>query len=131
MNLHSPKITIPKSSSKVFDFLINFKNFKKLMPGNISKFELLEKDKFIFAISGMPEIVLEKKSEEAFNSIVLGSAAGKLDFTLETVVTELSQQQSQVQMKFSGNFNPMMAMMIKGPITKFIETLATKIPDAF
>ena len=131
MNLHSPKITIPKSTSRVFDFLSNLKNFEKLMPENISKFELLEKDKFIFAISGMPEIVLEKKSEEAFNSIVLGSAAGKLDFTLETVVTELSQQQSQVQMKFSGNFNPMMAMMIKGPITKFIETLATKIPDAF
>ena len=131
MNLHSPKITIPKSTSKVFDFLSNLKNFEKLMPENISKFELLEKDKFIFAISGMPEIVLEKKSEEAFNSIVLGSAAGKLDFTLETVVTELSQQQSQVQMNFSGNFNPMMAMMIKGPITKFIETIATKIPDAF
>ena len=101
------------------------------MPGNISKFELLEKDKFIFAISGMPEIVLEKKSEEAFNSIVLGSAAGKLDFTLETVITELCQKQSQVQLNFSGDFNPMMAMMIKGPITKFIETLVTKIPDAF
>lgn len=131
MNLQSPKTTIPKSTSKVFDFLSNLKNFEKLMPENISNFELLEKDKFIFAISGMPEIILEKKSEEAFNSIVLGSAAGKLDFTLETVITELSQQHSQVHLNFSGNFNPMMAMMIKGPITKFIETLVTKIPDAF
>ena len=131
MNLQSPKITIPKSTSKVFDFLSNLKNFEKLMPENISKFELLEKDKFIFALSGMPEIVLEKKSEDAFNSIVLGSAAGKLDFTLETVITELSQQQSQVQLNFSGDFNPMVAMMIKGPITKFIETIVKKIPDTF
>ena len=131
MNLQSPKITIPKSTSKVFDFLSNLKNFEKLMPENISKFELLEKDKFIFALSGMPEIVLEKKSENAFNSIVLGSAAGKLDFALETVITELSQQQSQVQLNFSGDFNPMVAMMIKGPITKFIETLVKKIPNTF
>ena len=131
MNLHSPKITIPKSTSKVFDFLSNLKNFEKLMPENISKFELLEKDKFIFALSGMPEIVLEKKSEDAFNSIVLGSAAGKLNFVLETVITELSQQQSQVQLNFSGDFNPMVAMMIKGPITKFIETLVKKIPNTF
>ena len=131
MNLQSPKITIPKSTSKVFDFLSDLKNFEKLMPENISKFELLEKDKFIFALSGMPEIVLEKKSEDAFNSIVLGSAAGKLDFALETVITELSQQQSQVQLNFSGDFNPMVAIMIKGPITKFIETLVTKIPDTF
>ena len=50
MNLYSPKITIPKSTSKVFDFLSNLKNFEKLMPENISKFELLEKDKFIFDI---------------------------------------------------------------------------------
>ena len=131
MNLQSPKITIPKSASKVFDFLSNLKNFEKLMPENISNFELLDEDKFIFAISGMPEIVLEKKSEEAFNSIVLGSAAGKLDFTLETFITELSQQQSQVQLNFSGDFNPMVAMMIKGPITKFIETIVKKIPDTF
>ena len=131
MNLHSPKIIIPKSTSKVFDFLSNLKNFEKLMPENISKFELIEKDKFIFTINGMPKIVLEKKSEEAFNSIVLGSAAGKLDFALETVITELSQQQSQVQLNFSGDFNPMVAMMIKGPITKFIETLVKKIPDTF
>ena len=131
MNLHSPKIIIPKSTSKVFDFLSNLKNFEKLMPENISKFKLLEKDKFIFAICGMPEIVLEKKAEEAPNSIVLGAAAGKQDFTLETVIKELSQQQSQVQLNFSGDFNPMMAMMVKGPITKFIETLAIKIPDAF
>ena len=131
MNLQSPKITIPKSTSKVFDFLSNLKNFEKLMPENISKFELLEKDKFIFALTGMPEIVLEKKSEDAFNSIVLGSAAGKFDFALETVITELSQQQSQVQLNFSGDFNPMVAMMIKGPITKFIETIVKKIPDTF
>jgi len=131
MNIQSPKITIPKSSSEVFDFLSDLKNFEKLMPENIIKFELLEKDKFIFTLSGMPEIILKKKSEQAFNSIVLGAAAGKLDFTLETVVTELNQQQSEVQLSFSGDFNPMMAMMIKSPITKFIETLATKIPSAF
>jgi len=29
-----------------------------------------------------------------------------------------------VQLFFEGEFNAMMAMMIKGPISKFIETLA-------
>ena len=61
MNLQSPKITIPKSTSEVFGFLSDLKNFEKLMPENIIKFELLEKDKFIFALSGMPEIILKKK----------------------------------------------------------------------
>ena len=40
----------------------------------------------------------------------------------------LSETKSDVQLIFDGEFNAMMAMMIKGPISKFIETLATNIP---
>ena len=40
----------------------------------------------------------------------------------------ISENKSEVQLKFEGDFNAMMAMMIKRPITKFIETLALNIP---
>jgi len=130
MNLESPKISLTKSANEVFDFLSNVKNFEGLMPENISKFELLEKDKFIFALTGMPEIILQKKSEEAPNSIFLGAAGGKLDFTLKANITSIEANKTEVQLSFTGDFNPMMAMMIKGPISKFIETLATNIPKS-
>ncbi len=130
MNLESPKISLTKSANEVFDFLSNVKNFEGLMPENISKFELLEKDKFIFALTGMPEIILQKKSEEAPISIVLGAAGGKLDFTLKAKIEIIEANKTEVQMSFTGDFNPMMAMMIKGPISKFIETLATNIPKS-
>mgnify|MGYP001471163857 FL=1 len=130
MNLESPKISLTKSANEVFDFLSNVKNFEGLMPENISKFELLEKDKFIFALTGMPEIILQKKSEEAPNNIVLGAAGGKLDFTLKANITSIEANKTEVQLSFTGDFNPMMAMMIKGPISKFIETLATNIPKS-
>jgi hypothetical protein len=130
MNLESPKINLSKSANEVFDFLSNVKNFEGLMPKNINKFELLEKDKFIFALTGMPEIILQKKSEEALNSIVLGAAGGKLDFTLKANITSIEANKTEVQLSFTGDFNPMIAMMIKGPISKFIETLATNIPKS-
>jgi carbon monoxide dehydrogenase subunit G len=130
MNLESPKISLTKSANEVFDFLSNVKNFEGLMPENISKFELLEKDKFIFALTGMPEIILQKKSEEAPISIVLGAAGGKLNFTLKAKIEIIEANKTEVQMSFTGDFNPMMAMMIKGPISKFIETLATNIPKS-
>ena len=130
MNLESPKISLTKSANEVFDFLSNVKNFEGLMPENISKFELLEKDKFIFALTGMPEIILQKKSEEAPNSIVLGAAGRKLDFTLKANITSIEANKTEVELSFTGDFNPMMAMMIKGPISKFIETLATNIPKS-
>lgn len=130
MNLESPKISLSKSANEVFDFLSNVKNFEGLMPENISKFELLEKDKFIFALTGMPEIILQKKSEKAPKIIVLGAAGGKLDFTLKANITIIEANKTEVQLSFTGDFNPMMAMMIKGPISKFIETLATNIPKS-
>ena len=130
MNLESQKISLSKSANEVFDFLSNVKNFEGLMPENISKFELLEKDKFIFALTGMPEIILQKKSEEAPISIVLGAAGGKLDFNLKANITSIEANKTEVQLSFTGDFNPMMAMMIKGPISKFIETLATNIPKS-
>tara|TARA_R110002049_G_scaffold993_11_gene7228 strand:- start:13001 stop:13399 length:399 start_codon:yes stop_codon:yes gene_type:complete len=130
MNLESPKVPVSKSSQAIFDFLSNVKNFESLMPENISKFEVLEEDKFLFQLKGMPEIILVIKEVVAPNKIVLGAAGGKIDFSLTGNITDAGNGASEVQLKFNGDFNPMMAMMIKGPITKFIETLATNIPKA-
>jgi carbon monoxide dehydrogenase subunit G len=128
MKLESPKTTIDKSPQDTFDFLSDVKNFEKLMPENISKFEILDTDKFLFAIKGMPEIVLKKKEAIAPNKIVLGAAGGKLDFSLTANISETAPNQSEVELIFEGEFNAMMAMMIKGPIGKFIETLVTNMP---
>lgn len=129
MILESPKVTIAKSAQETFDFLTDVKNFEKLMPENISKFEMLAADKFIFALKGMPEIILQKKEEIVPNKIVLGAAGGKLDFSLTGEITEIEPNKSEVQLKFNGDFNPMMAMMIKGPIGKFLETLANNLKN--
>ena len=130
MKLESPKVSLEKPAQEVFDFLTTVDNFKQLMPENISKFEVLDADKFLLALSGMPEIVLKKKSMEPPHTVVLGAAGGKLDFSLTAKIESISASQSDVQLTFEGDFNPMMAMMIKNPITKFIETLAENIPKS-
>lgn len=127
MNLESPKVILDKTSKEAYNFLSQVENFESLMPENISKFKVLEKDKFVFALKGMPEIILKKKEEIPHSKIVLGAAGGKLDFSLTSHISEISENQSEIQLSFQGEFNAMMAMMIKGPISKFIETLATKM----
>ncbi|NNE32110.1 MAG: SRPBCC family protein [Winogradskyella sp.] len=130
MNLESPKVTLDKTPEETFNFLSDVKNFETLMPENISKFEVLENDKFLFALKGMPEIILKKKETVPYNKIVLGAAGGKLDFSLIADITMVEQGKSDVQLTFTGEFNAMMAMMIKGPINKFIETLVTNMKTA-
>jgi len=124
MNLESPKVTVQNNAAYLFEALCNVTNFEKLMPDSIAKFEVTDADSFIFGLQGMPEIKLRIKEKIPNSKIVLGAASDKLPFTLTANIESLSDSSSEVQLLFEGEFNAMMAMMIKGPITKFIETLS-------
>lgn len=124
MNLESPKVSVSKSAQQLFDSLSDVKNFEKLMPDTIAKFEVTGDDSFIFGLKGMPEIKLKMKEKSAPNKLVLGAASDKLPFMLTAKIDETAAGKSDVQLFFEGEFNAMMAMMVKGPISKFIETLA-------
>jgi hypothetical protein len=124
MNLESPKVTVEKSSEYLFNALSDVKNFEKLMPENIAKFEVLGDDIFNFGLKGMPEIKLRLKEGVPHSKVNLAAASDKLPFTLTANLDAIAENTTSVQLVFDGEFNPMMAMMIKGPITKFIETLA-------
>ena len=127
MNLTSKKVTVQKSAEELCDFLCDVKNFEKLMPDNISKFEVIRDNAFIFALKGMPEIALEVKEVNSPNKVILGAISDKLPFTLIGNIDVINETSSDVTLQFEGDFNPMMAMMIKGPITKFIETLSSNL----
>lgn len=127
MNLESPKVTVEKSAQELFDLLTDVRNFEKLMPDNIAKFEVIGDDAFIFGLKGMPEIKLKMKEKVAPNKVVLGAASDKLPFTLVANIDVISDKSCTVKLDFEGEFNAMMAMMIKGPISKFIETLANNM----
>lgn len=124
MNLESPKVTVEKSAEYLFTQLSDIKNFEKLMPDNIAKFEVLGDDIFNFGLKGMPEIKLRLKEGIPNSKVILNAASDKLPFTLIANIAIISENSSEVQLDFEGEFNAMMAMMIKGPISKFIETLA-------
>ena len=75
----------------------------------------------------MPEIKLKIKELVENEKVVLGAASDKIPFTLTGHIYEIDEQSSDVQLVFDGKFNPMMAMMVKGPLKKFINTLSENI----
>ena len=127
MNLESPKTNVKKSAEYIFNALSDIKNFEKLMPENMAKFEVIDENCFEFGLKGMPEIKLVKKASTPNSEIILGAASSKLPFTLTAKIDAISENATEVQLFFEGEFNAMMAMMVKGPITKFIETLASNM----
>lgn len=128
MNLESPKVTVQQPAQYIFDQLTDVKNFEKLMPENTAKFEVTGDESFIFALKGMPEIKLRLKDKTAPTKVILGAASDKLPFTLTGNISPVTDASCEIQLFFEGEFNAMMAMMVKGPISKFIETLAQNMP---
>jgi ribosome-associated toxin RatA of RatAB toxin-antitoxin module len=126
MNLESPTVTVNKSADQLFDLLVDVKNFESLMPENIDKFEAKD-DSFIFALKGMPTIKLKLAEQIKPNKIVLSSASDKFPFNLTGTITALGEDTSNIVLHFEGDFNPMMTMMIKNPLQKFINTLSENL----
>ncbi len=131
MNLESPKVTVPKSAQELFDLLSDVKNFEKLMPENIAKFEVIGDDAFIFGLKGDAGNKTKNERKVAPSKIVLGAASDMLPFTLIANIDTVSENSSDVKLDFEGDFNPMMAMMNQRlPISKFIEIIIFQISDS-
>jgi hypothetical protein len=96
------------------------------MPASLQKFEVIG-DSFIFGLKGLPEIRLVLKDTTPDSNIILGAASSKLDFELVVDIEEIDKKSCEVQLDFKGKFNMMMAMMVKKPLTSFIETLSENI----
>lgn len=127
MKLESHKVLVEKSAEYLFNELNEVANFEKLMPDNVVKFEVLDQNAFIFGLKGLPEIKLKMKDKTPFSEVVLGAASDKLPFTLTADLNAISPTSTEVYLHFDGEFNAMMAMMIKGPISKLIESFANNM----
>jgi len=125
MNLTTPAIQVNKSQEDLFHFLSDFNNFEQLMPENTDKFELTDNG-FLFALKGMPTIKLKLQEKVPFSKIVLASASDQFPFTLTANIQDANGKAS-TNFEFQGKFNPMISMMVKKPLQKFINTLSNNI----
>jgi carbon monoxide dehydrogenase subunit G len=126
MNINGNTVPLEKTQEELFHFFSDLTNFEKIMPANINKFEV-DGDSFLFGLPGMPEIRLVLSEKTAFSNVTLGAASSKLPFTLAANIAKVEENKSEVTLSFVGDFNPMMTMMIKKPLTKFVETLTENI----
>lgn len=128
MNITGNRVVVEKSQKETFEFLTDLKNFEQLMPDSIQKFEV-DGESFIFGLKGMPEIRLVLKEKTEYSNVTLGAASSKLDFELVADIQEIDEESSEVQLDFNGKFNMMMQMMVKKPLTSFIETLTDNLEE--
>jgi carbon monoxide dehydrogenase subunit G len=124
--IESDKVDVAKSAEQVFNFLSDFNNFEKLMPSQVTNWQST-KDDCSFTLNGMTTLGM-KITERTPNSKILISSNGKVpfDFTMDVTITE-NGAASVGQIVFEADLNPMMKMMVVGPMGKFFNYLAKKL----
>tara|TARA_B100001250_G_scaffold318170_1_gene280736 strand:- start:435 stop:830 length:396 start_codon:yes stop_codon:yes gene_type:complete len=113
----------------LFEKLCLIENYKKIMPENVSKFEIIDEESFIFSIKGMPAIKLKISEKKTPSKIVLKSLDSKIDFSLTGFLSQSDDQSSSFHLEFDGNLNPMLQMMVKNPLQSFINDLSKNIKN--
>ncbi|QAR30611.1 SRPBCC family protein [Ornithobacterium rhinotracheale] len=123
MKFESKKITINEPQVQVFQELAQPANYQALMPEN-TQFHLYEDGQgFDFQLSGMPRVGLRLKEAGAPNYILFESPNESFNYEMRLVLEPVSDAQTQVYIDFSGKFNPMIEMMVKRPLSNFLERL--------
>ena len=127
MKLESIKTVSELSNNLLFKKLCVVENFSKIMPQNISKFEIIDENTFVFSLKGMPSLKLKIDEKENPNRIKLSSVDSKIVFSLTAHILENDNNTSLFYLEFLGDLNPMMVMMVKTPLQTFIDELSSNI----
>ena len=126
MEINSSTAKVDQSTEMLFSKLLQVDNYKQLIPEGAA-FTAISDNQFRFKLGGLPEIGLYVSEKQTNESIVLKSSNNKISFSQRVQLTEVSSDQTNIQLHFKGDFNPMMAMMVKKPLTQFMESLVSNM----
>lgn len=120
-------------AQKVYEFLADFRHFESFLPEQISEWEAGD-DYCKFAIQGMGKVKLSFAIKEPYSRIVVQPAPDSgfpVPFFLTAKISENSADSSQSSFQFlvEAVVNPMIAMMVDGPLKQFVEVITVRLKD--
>lgn len=121
MKLESSIATVAKPIEDVFEQLTLASTYELLMPEEAS-FRIKDEKHFSFKLGGMHVIPLKLERQTPNTQIVMAADGGSVPFELHSNL-EAIDGETKIQLVFEGNINPMMQMMVKKPLTQFLEAL--------
>jgi len=127
MTLNSISNELKLSGQNLFYKLTDINNYEKIMPENISKFEIIDSNTLIFSLKGMPEIKLVFGEKISPSLITLNSSESKINFSLTAHINKIDESNCSFFLEFNGDLNPMIQMMVKTPLQSFINDLSNNI----
>lgn len=128
VKIESKKVEIKRNVEFVYEYLSDFTHFSMVANDKIENFKATQ-DKCSFTIKGMTDMGLKIISRMPNESITITNdtdvpSSMPLNFLIIFQFEKVEPYVSKVIVKMELDANPMIAMMVKKPLEKFVNSLA-------
>lgn len=128
VKIESKKVEIKRNVEFVYEYLADFTHFSMVANDKIENFKATQ-DKCSFTVKGMTDMGLKIISRMPNESITITNdtdvpSSMPLNFLIIFEFKKLEPYVSEVIVKMELDANPMIAMMVKKPLEKFVNSLA-------
>ena len=123
-NSHHTKSEI----KNLFNYLIDFRNFKDLLPSDKIENFTYSSTECSFAIKGLTSLKIKIVSKVPYSIIKYQSdGLAKFNFDLEVVFTGTPEMPGDCKIQLKGEMNPLIKTMAEKPLTQLVETMSVKL----
>lgn len=128
VKIESKKVEIKRNVEFVYEYLSDFTHFSMVANDKIENFKATQ-DKCSFTVKGMTDMGLKIISRLPNESITITNdtdvpSSMPLNFLIIFEFEKVEPYVSKVLVKMELDANPMIAMMVKKPLEKFVNSLA-------
>ncbi len=113
---------------ELYDFLIDFKNFKSILPEDkVENFEYTA-DGCSFTIRGVTALSIKLISKTPHSSVKFQSEGlAKFNFILEAKLVGDAETKGQCSIELFADMNPFIKVMAEKPLTGLVNTMAQRV----
>ena len=134
VKIESKKVEIKRNVEFVYEYLADFTHFSMVANDKIENFKATQ-DKCSFTIKGMTDMGLKIISRLPNESITISNdtdvpSSMPLNFLIIFEFERVEPYVTKVIVKMELDANPMIAMMVKKPLEKFVNSLADGMKTA-
>ncbi|MCF8228458.1 MAG: hypothetical protein K9G58_13685 [Bacteroidales bacterium] len=124
----SESLIIERPASSIYNFLIDFTNFEKLMPEQVINWKSTNST-CSFTIQGMADISMKVANTIPDKRISITSEEAPFDFDLVSYLEKTAEDQTRARIEIEAKINPMMMMMVKRPLQNLVNIMVEKLKE--
>ena len=123
---------ISNSDETIYQFLADFSNFDSLISQDRMKNWEATGDTCRFTLDGLGDVGMKIIEREPFKLIkVTGDESSKFNFFFWIQLKKMAEMDTRIKFTIHADINPMVQMMAKKPLQKFLDLLVDQLENYF